>query len=88
MDQAGSQDQKLPAGRAEVERKDGGYQQLSRKYDDTEEVRKRDEDGIFGPEKYKISSGRYDNTNHRWMYKLTDGNGDLLSGEVPENQLG
>ena len=61
---------------------------VSRKHDDEKEVRKKDEDGIFGKAKYKISSGRYDKTNNRWMYKLKDGNGDIQSGEIPEDQLG
>ena len=48
---------------------------------------KQNAQGIFEYE-VTVLSARYDNTNHKWLYKLLDYNQKPIAGETPEIELG
>ncbi len=48
---------------------------------------KQNAQGIFEFE-VTVVSARYDNINHKWLYKLVDYKQQPIAGETPEVELG
>ena len=61
--------------------------QRARKWPDGKTLMKQNAQGIFEYE-VTVVSARYDKTNHKWLYKLSDYNQQPIAGETPEIELG
>ncbi|KAK0516459.1 hypothetical protein JMJ35_001062 [Cladonia borealis] len=61
--------------------------QRARKWADGKTLTKQNAQGIFEFQ-VTVASARYDNTNHKWLYKLLDYKQQPIAGETPEVELG